>query len=153
VTGGAVTVPLDEDPVIIEPSAIPRPVPDGKWIAGTAMKATKADRAGSAIDLTWDVLSCTPSTEYVILYGNGSETPIYNLAGSECGIGTTGSYLWLDSPAVPVGEAFLWWIIVGTDGIGVEGSWGLDSFGRERNGLAPSNRCGLTVKDISGTCP
>jgi hypothetical protein len=51
---------------------------------------------------------------------------------------------------VPGGD--LWFVVVGSDGAGVESSWGLATDG-ERNGPSSSGTCGDTVKEISGTCP
>ena len=132
------------------PSGSPPPVPDGKWVSGTPSTAAKAGTAGD-IDLTWDASTCT-ATDYNLYYGNGSAVGTYTLAGSHCAMGTSGSNTWT-APAIPVGETFIWWTIVGTNGASVESSWGKDSAGSERNGTNASNECGFTTRDNSGTCP
>ena len=70
------------------------------------------------------------------------------LAGSECAIGTTGSHVWNNVPAVD-----LFFLIVGTDGLATESSWGTDSRLEERNGPADSGECAVTAKNTVATCP
>ena len=50
---------------------------------------------------------------------------------------------------MPAGNLF--YLIVGTDGIAIESSWGSTSFG-ERNGINASGQCGVTAKEISNVC-
>jgi hypothetical protein len=72
----------------------------------------------------------------------------YALLGSECSIGTGGSFTW---NGVPPGDLFF--LIVGADGAGTESSWGVDGLFGERNGPSASGECGSATKDISGSCP
>jgi len=51
---------------------------------------------------------------------------------------------------VPAGD--LYFLILSSDGVAVEGAWG-PAWGGERNGLWPSNTCGDSAKDIAGSCP
>jgi len=153
VNAGTAVVPLGEEPVLIEPGPEPRPVPDGRWVAGTAMRAWKPADDPGRIELSWDVRSCPPAAGYAVLHGVGGGLSTLTLAGAECGIGVTGTYSWTGVPGLPLGERLLWWVIVGTDGVETESSWGKDSTGSERGGADPSNLCGLTRKDTSGTCP
>ena len=80
--------------------------------------------------------------------GDLNSVSTYALTGSECGIGTLGTFTWI---GVPVGD--LYFLIVGTDGAAAESSWGLASSGTERNGLGNSAQCGVTLKDPTGSCP
>ena len=70
------------------------------------------------------------------------------MTGSQCGIGTLGTFTWI---GVPAGD--LYFLIVGTDGAAAESSWGLASSGAERNGAGNSAQCGVVLKDLAGTCP
>ncbi|MEJ2421924.1 MAG: choice-of-anchor J domain-containing protein, partial [Acidobacteriota bacterium] len=127
-----------------------RPVPDGKWISGTPMKATRSDSGGRTIGLTWDVSTCQ-DPNYNVYYGNGSAVSTYTLTGSACAIGNSGSATW-SAPAIPSGQKFIWWVIVGTDGVSTESSWGNDSSGTQRHPAA-SGECGMTAKSTATSCP
>jgi hypothetical protein len=124
----------------------PPPVPDGAGATG-ALHGDRLTPAGDSIAVTWDAASCT-ATEYNLLFGDLSNVSSHTLAGSECSIGTSGSHTWT---AVPGGDLFF--LVVGTDGSGTEGSWGDQSLLGERNGLTPSGECGTVAKEISGACP
>ena len=128
-----------------------KPVPDGQWVAGTPMQASKAAADGSTINLAWDTTTCTDAN-YNLYWGNGSDLSTYALQGSVCGLGNTGSATGLAMPAVPSGQSFIWWVIVGTDGSQMESSWGKDSSGNERHPAA-SGQCGFTAKSTAATCP
>lgn len=130
----------------------PPPVPSGAE-GYTPMKATKQNAAATTVQVTWDPAHCT-STSYNLLYGAGSAIGSYTLSGSACPLGTTGSYTWTSAPD-PSADAskFLWWVIVGGDGLSTEGSWGKNSAGAERHGAAPSGQCSCTVKNTNTTCP
>jgi hypothetical protein len=128
-----------------------KPVPDGEWVAGTPMKASKVAADGSTGDLTWDASTCTDAN-YNLYWGNGSDLATYALQDSDCGLGNTGSASGVSIPAVPNGQTFIWWVIAGTDGSSVESSWGKDSAGNERHPAA-SGQCGFTAKSTATTCP
>jgi len=128
-----------------------KPVPDGLWVSGTPMTASKTAGDGSSVTVNWDVSTCS-SPNYNLYYGKGSDLPTYTLTGSACGLGNTGSASWTSVPAVPSGETFLWWVIVGTDGTSIESSWGKNSAGNERHPAA-SGQCGFTAKSTAATCP
>ena len=57
--------------------------------------------------------------------------------------------LWSRRSGVPAGNLFI--LVVGTDGSGIESSWGSTSFG-ERNGINASGQCGVTAKEVSNVC-
>ena len=70
------------------------------------------------------------------------------LAGSECSLGATGSFDWVN---VPTGDLFF--LVISTDRAGIESSWGTDSLYGERNGETSSGQCGVVRKNASGSCP
>jgi len=72
----------------------------------------------------------------------------YALSGGRCSIGTTGNYVW---SAVPAGN--LYFLIVGTNGVGMESSWGTDSDLNERKGPSASGLCLVSSKNTTVTCP
>jgi hypothetical protein len=129
----------------------PPQIPDGSHQGTRPMLATPGE--GGTINLQWDV-SC-PVVNTNVYYGFGSGLPAapgapYRLAGSECGAGNAGSSLWSGSPD-PASDAsrFVWWVLVATDGIHTEGSWGKDSNGQERNGNQASGLCGFASKNTT----
>ncbi len=123
----------------------PAPAPDGSSGTIPLRGENLADGIGDTLELTWDA-SCA-AAGYNLIYGDLSGVATYLLSGSECGIGTTGTYTWTGVPA-----ADLYFLIVGTDGVDTESSWGVATSG-ERNGAAASGECGVASKDLSGTCP
>ena len=72
----------------------------------------------------------------------------YDLLGSECSIGLSGSFTW---NGVPSGD--LYYLVVGTDGAGTESSWGQDGLQGERNAATASGECSTTFKDPTNVCP
>jgi len=124
----------------------PPPAPSGSG-ASSPLLGNRLSSSGDAIELLWDASSCT-ATAYNLLYGDLASVSTYALGGSVCSIGTSGSYVWDPAPA---GD--LYFLIVGSDGIDTESSWGFDSFYGERNGISASGECATTTKDISNSCP
>ena len=125
----------------------PIPVPDGTN-ATAPLSASRLDPAGTAIRIRWDVASCA-AFDHDLLYGELGSVASYALIGSECAIGTSGSFDWASTPA---GD--LYFMVVGVDDTGVyESSWGVDSGGTERNGTMPAGFCSATNKIVSETCP
>ncbi len=116
-------------------------------IAAGSLTIGRSPAASAALDLVWDAASC-PTVDYNLLYGNLDDVAAYSLLGSECSIGTSGSYPWT---GVPGGDLFF--LLVGTDGAGTESSWGRNGSFGERNGSAVSNQCGVSLKDVTGVCP
>jgi hypothetical protein len=124
----------------------PAEVPDGS--AGSApLRGNLVVPGGDAIDVTWDAASCS-AAGYNLLYGSLADVGSLTFAGSQCGLGSSGSFSWSNPPA---GDLFF--LVVGTDGGGVESGWGRDGNGAEREGLLPSGQCGVTTKDVSSSCP
>jgi subtilisin-like proprotein convertase family protein len=122
-----------------------KPVADGSF--GTAMKGSRANAAGSAIVVTWDVATCS-SADHHILYGDLANVASMTVAGASCDLGTSGLATWT---GVPAGD--LWFVVVGDDDGSSEGSWGIDGNGAQRGGGAASGLCGVSVRDDSGACP
>jgi hypothetical protein len=107
---------------------------------------------GQSMTVSWDAANC-PAANYEILYGYGSGLAAWSVAGGRCGIGTTGTYLWAGVPdpsADP--RRMVWWLVVGTNGLNTEGSWGRTSAGLERGGATSSGQCGVTTKNVSESC-
>lgn len=103
--------------------------------------------------ITWDASSC-PSNNYHLIYGRGENLSTWFIDGSVCDLGTSGSYTWTGIPDPSTYDSkFLWFLIVGDDGAQIEGSWGVDSQGRQRAAGTPSGACGVfNIRDNSGTC-
>jgi hypothetical protein len=122
-----------------------KPVADGAF--GVPMKGSRANPAGSTIDLTWDVSTCS-STDHHVLYGSLLSVASMTVVGSACDLGTTGTASWA---GVPAGD--LWFVVVGDDNATTEGTWGTDGIGGQRGGSTASGQCGLTTRDNAGVCP
>jgi len=132
--------------VCVTASTGPPPAPDGSSGTIPLRGENLAAGVGDTLGITWDA-SCSASS-YNLIYGDLANVSTYALTGSECGIGASGSYTW---NGVPAGN--LYFLIVGTDGAGVESSWGSASTGAERNAGASSAQCAVASKDPSGVCP
>ena len=91
--------------------------------------------------------SC-PAAGYNLLFGNLENVASHSLTGGRCGLGSTGSYAWT---GVPQGNLFF--LVVGTNGMGTESSWGRDSEGLERQGDNASGACLVWQKNTAATCP
>ena len=124
----------------------PPPAPDGRQTTAP-LRAASLTASGDTMQVSWDAASC-PAADYNLIYGNLNNVASYTLSGAVCSLGTSGSHLW---NLVPAGN--LYFLIVGTDGAGTESSWGLGAANLERNGSVPSGACGVTLKNVSRTCP
>ena len=102
--------------------------------------------AGSVIGLIWDVSTCQAS-DYHVLFGSLVNVAALGIDGGVCSISTMGSFTW---SLVPAGD--LWFLVVGDDGAGTEGSWGTGS-GAQRGGNTASGVCAIVDRDNNGTCP
>jgi hypothetical protein len=118
-----------------------RPVPE------PSLNASRADALATTINVAWDVATCS-STDHHLLYGDLANVASSTISGSNCNLGTSGSYVW---PGVPAGD--LWFVVVGDDNAATEGSWGIMGNGAERGGATVSGQCGMTGRDNSGVCP
>ena len=120
---------------------------------------------GSTLGINWDASTCGDSNLLALfprrtnlLYGFTSsdstrrfDTVLQLL--SKCDIGQP-PYVW-STPAVPPLPGLLeWWLLV-AEVDGVEGSWGADSAGRERQGagfFGESGVCGVQSKSTLNQC-
>jgi hypothetical protein len=115
--------------------------------AGFAMTASRLNAAGTSIAVSWDAATC-PAAEYRLLYGSLGSVASYALGGAVCDLGLTGDAAW---SGVPSGN--LWFVVVAGDGLGVEGTWGVNSAGSHRGGTTASGLCGSVARDNAGSCP
>ena len=121
--------------------------PGVRPVLETSLTASRADALATAIDVAWDVASCS-STDHHLLYGDLATVASLTVAGSICNLGTTGTYPWAGVPAGNV-----WFLVVGDDDAVTEGSWGTVGGGAQRGGATVSGQCGITGRDNSGLCP
>lgn len=119
----------------------------------TPLTGAKGDAGGTSITVDWDRSACA-SADYHLIYGYGSSIASYTVGGGTCGPTNSSSYSWSSVPD-PSGDStrFLWFLILGDNGSGTEGSWGTDSLGSERHGAVASGivSCG-TAKDTGTSC-
>ncbi len=97
--------------------------------------------------LSWSDGGC-PSFDYHVLYGDMANVATTTIDGSLCNIGTSGSFSWQATPATSI-----FFLIVGTEAMGVyESSWG-DAANGPRGGTKASFECGTTTKVLDPQCP
>ena len=113
---------------------------------GEPVRAEALDSNGNSIRIGWENGMCI-SNDTNLIYGSLTDVGSMSLSGSVCGLGATGSFDW---GTVPAGDLF--YLVVGSDGSGVEGSWGSDSNGGERGGFNASGQCGTTTKSATNSC-
>ena len=136
----------------------PPGVPDGSG-GTTPMTVSALAADGSNLQVSFSTGACNNAATHHILYGQRTNLPggaggTISLLGSQCAIGTSSPYAWNAVPAPSDGKGLIWFIVVATNGSGLEGSWGRDSAGNER--LGPGNggasgSCAL-VRDTSYSC-
>jgi hypothetical protein len=113
----------------------------------SALQASRASEDGTALDVTWGVEACG-SADHEILYGSLANVASYGVEGSVCGIGSSGATSWTGAPA---GD--LWFVVVGSNDVGTEGSWGAGPGGAPRKGGDASGQCGNLFRDNVASCP
>lgn len=137
----------------------PPAVPDG--LGGTTpLLVGSSTPDGSSLRLSHDIASCTNSVaNHHIIYGQKSGLPalpggLYTPLGAVCGIGNAVPYDWIGSPTPDDGLKLIWFLVVTTDSSGVEGSWGKDSLGNERNGLGNAGASGIcaVTRSLTNAC-
>lgn len=137
----------------------PPAVPDG--LGGTTpLMAAASTLDGSSLRLSYDLASCaTDAANHHIIYGQKSGLPaapggIYTPLGGACAIGNAVPYDWIGTPTPDDGLLLLWFLVVTTDSSGVEGSWGKDSLGFERNGPGNGGASGIcaVTRSLVNTC-
>ena len=120
----------------------------------------KLDAIGDDLQIDWTAAGCVGDLDHQIVYGFEGQLPAgpgqaFSPTSAVCAIGAAPPYSWLASPALLSGE-LLWWIVLATDGVVSEGSWGLDGAGAERLGpgsTGSSGECGIVIKSLENTCP
>ena len=107
---------------------------------------------GNDLALAWDAGNCA-SANYHILYGRGENLSSWTVRG-RMALGNAGSYAWANVPDPSTYTSrLLWFLVVGDNGVGTEGSWGLTyPGGAEEGDTVASNVCGMTIKDLTGAC-
>lgn len=136
----------------------PPGVPDGKS-GGTPMTIQALAADASSLRVSFDTGTCTSAAGYNILYGQRSGFPAapggtYTLLGTVCNIGAASPYDWTVVPNANDGFGLLWWVVVANDSAFVEGSWGKDALGNERNGTGNNGSDGTcaVVKNVANAC-
>jgi hypothetical protein len=123
-------------------------VPDGGE-AGTA--PLRAELSGSDMQLSWDVATTAcNSADYHLIWGWGEDVSSYLVSGSDCTLDASGDHLWTTSP--DASTDWVWFLVVGNDGVATEGGWGTDSSAIERSGL-PSGECGTVAQNPAACLP
>jgi len=153
-------VPAGQYGSVAQASVPPPAVPDGR--NGTApMRVDKTDVVGNRLLVEWDTATCADVGELTIILGSGSDLPTsmgqqFAASAAVCGVSNTAPYLWTGVPAADADPSgLLWWLLVATDGAGVEGSWGLDAGTAERHGPGSNGAsalCGVVSKDLLNVC-
>jgi hypothetical protein len=143
--GGGINVPRTTTATASCVTPGVRPVPEGSF--GIGMTASRTDGTGTAINLKWDVATCS-STDHHLIYGDLATVASSTPSGGACNLGTSGTNIWA---GVPPGN--VWFTVVGDDDATTEGSWGTVSGGAQRGGTTVSGQCGMLARDNSGTCP
>jgi glucose/arabinose dehydrogenase len=134
----------------------PPAVPDGR--VGARMSVGKNNPAGSSLLVTWDEATCSGPYGHRLIYGGGSQLPtstasVLGVGGAACAVSSP--FLWSAPPTTIDPTGLVWWVIVASDASGIEGSWGTNGLGEERNGPGPggsSGSCGTPGKSLSNTC-
>jgi hypothetical protein len=120
----------------------PSAIPDGDGDT-LPLSVERLTPDGSQLAIDWD-MQCSSDDEINLIYGSLDDVAGYTVAGSLCSL--TQPTTW---DAVPAGN--LWFLLVGENSAGVEGSWGSSSAG-ERGDPAGSLQCGTIGKLAIGGC-
>ena len=125
-------------------TAVARPVPDGLFIPGVPLTASKG--AGADITVAFDTASCTPGG-YNAYWGtlDAAALPAYAYSGTQCAITSGGAIT-----SIPAGTS-AFFVVAGTDGAKAESRNVQDSSGVWHGNGA--GLCGITVQNSASTCP
>jgi len=133
-------------------------VPDGEG-GTTPVTASPLSADAATLEISFDATSCMNAADHHIIYGDQSGLPAapggtFTPLGGECGIGGAAPYTWSGVPGVDTPGDLLWFILVATDDAVIEGSWGTDSSGGERQGPGNSGASGICalVKTLDNAC-
>jgi hypothetical protein len=135
----------------------PPAVPDGG--VGAPVRGARLDDLGSSIEVSWDTATCSGAADHILLYGDRSQLPqaaggAFAPAGAICGLGASSPFTWNNPPEAGDASGLIWWLVVVQNGT-VEGSWGTDSGGAERQGPGAggaSALCGTASKSTANSC-
>jgi hypothetical protein len=135
----------------------PPAVPDGR--SGTGLSVEALDAAGSTLSISWDTTLCPGGFEHNLLYGFGSQLPSapggsYALGGARCGASSPFTWAGVPDPSSDP-TRLLWLLVVASDGLDTEGSWGAGAGGAERSGPGAggaSGECGVNTKSLASAC-
>ena len=96
-------------------------------------------------DVLIDYESGCGSANHNLVFGPLVSVGTYGYSGHDCSIGDGGTYRFQPGP----GDYF--WIVVPTDGVAIEGSYGRDSAGAERPEETSDWDCAFT-QQLAGRC-
>ena len=127
-------------------------------VPGLTVAKNAAD--GSSLTVTFNTATCGDANDHQIVYGQRSGLPAalggtFTPLGGACNMGTTSPFVWNTVPDASDGSGLLWFVVVGERNAGREGLWGTQTGNLERSGPGTngaSNVCGITNKDVAGTC-
>lgn len=123
----------------------PKPVPDGRWVPGQPLRASRMNANGTSVRVIWDAVSC-PAPEYNLYVGPLSGVSSYGYDDwNHCILGTSGQ------STLTLAPGDLFFVVVPVSG-SIEGSHGRTGAGAERPAIG-SGHCGIVAKETSGTCP
>ena len=117
-------------------AAGPPPVPDGAYVPGQALRAS---RSGANVALTWDATAC-PATAINVYYG--ALGAFGTFTGGFCGLPPTGSA----TLALPNNA---WFLAAATDGGSTDGSYGKTPAGGERSYAGASAACPAIASHVT----
>jgi len=123
-------------------------VPDGSE-GGT--EPLRVSKNGNDLQISWD--ASTPacvSTAYHLIWGRGADLADYRVSGSDCTLTPSGTHLWTTSP--DTSTDWIWFLVVGSDGVATESGWGVDASDVERSAV-PSGECGAEAMDVGACLP
>jgi hypothetical protein len=122
-------------------AAGPPPVPDGAYVPGAPMRAS---RSGTSVALTWDTSQCTAAAVNVY---RGALGTFSSFTGGFCGLAPTGSA----TIAMPDNA---WFLVAATDGVSQDGSYGRTATGGEMIYGGAALACpGTTTHLTNNACP
>jgi agmatine/peptidylarginine deiminase len=138
---GGIGIPCDSGTAVVT-------VPDGGE-SGTS--PLLVSRSGADLQISWDVAtSACDSPGYHLIWGWGSGVSSATAAGADCTLDTSGSHIWTTSP--DASSDWSWFLVVGDDGLGIEGGWGTNSSSYQRS-TEPSGYCGTLLLDTAACSP
>ena len=120
---------------------IARPLTPG---AAADLRVTGLDPATGHLSISYE--PACGAFEHNVVWGNLQDVGRYQYSGEECGIGISGDYDQLDP-----GDGSYFFLVVGMDESGAEGSYGTDSGWSERSPDLESPVCSF-IQDLSFSC-